>query len=962
MAEQNRVEIVFSAQDQLTPQIRQMQQTLRELGQQAELDAGFLAHMSAGLADLQRQEQATTTATGNLAQSTVLVAQALAQQTDAFVKAEAATLAYKQQQDALREVQRAASQEAREGAQVWQNLLTVAGGIGLATSFSSLISQVREFVTGLRDAGMQMEQLRAGMAGAAGGPAGGARAMAEATETAQRLGFGLQSLAQTYKMLMVAGQELNLPHEQMRLLFNSLAEGARVNQLSDEQLTAAVRGLERMLAQGQVTAQGFRGILVSMPQIFQVAAEAFGYSGTKLHDFRTAMQDIPIETFVRVLGPALHDYFAKQLPEAMDTTVAAQNRAANAWLLWREDMAKNTGVLATFRSAYEGVQKLFQTPGPSPQTIQQVTGGLTPQQQTAAMGPEVDRLARLSEEMVRIEQQIAETRARAQLPGGYQSTTELTRLASLEDLLKQRTAERDALMAQIQARGEAQGGQVRVPDVQAYNEQLTQIFKNLDEQLTRINKTAAELPGTLNADNAAADLMRQRLQAVQDALQKIGQLRLTGPLSAENRQRLDEYNAMALALQDLLRRETSLTQQDEERRRQSMTTGRNYLETVDQEIQKDDEARRQLVALINGYAAATDGLHNAADARKELTAAQIAAQRPNSQEIQDLAQLAESSAALAQRDRLAQAAYRQAIASYLAYQDAQEQFQRKLDTAQAQAEAPLTMRPSARLRAEAPGGDITREQAAQLRLIDAATLAQSQARDIAGIYRQLGQSIEQSISSAFEAGFTNGTVSARNFAVSLLQGLQRTFSQLALALVNQLLNVLARTSQAEGGWSSVLLKILGGVVSGLVGGSVASAAQSAALSSGTTSGVGPYVTGQDAPLVTIARATGGLIPAMSGMLAMQRGGIVNRPTFALIGERPGQHEAVVPLPDNRSIPVTLTGRAEPAPVVINLVQSFEGAIDPRALFPTRQEVVPIVVKDISQDGVARRAILRHATR
>jgi glycine cleavage system H lipoate-binding protein len=69
---------------------------------------------------------------------------------------------------------------------------------------------------------------------------------------------------------------------------------------------------------------------------------------------------------------------------------------------------------------------------------------------------------------------------------------------------------------------------------------------------------------------------------------------------------------------------------------------------------------------------------------------------------------------------------------------------------------------------------------------------------------------------------------------------------------------------------------------------------------------------------------GGALPTMDMPAPfMQKGGIVSRPQLSWIGEG-GRSEAVVPLPDNRSIPVTLKGGTQAPPVNVNF---YVNAID-----------------------------------
>jgi len=313
-------------------------------------------------------------------------------------------------------------------------------------------------------------------------------------------------------------------------------------------------------------------------------------------------------------------------------------------------------------------------------------------------------------------------------------------------------------------------------------------------------------------------------------------------------------------------------------------------------------------------------------------------------------------------------------------QKAQEEYDKLLTQALERLRAPIDERASASLRARAPGGVMSAAQAALADQIDVEAKAKQQAQDLTNIYKGVGQSIEQSLTSAFEAGFGNGEVSGKQFGLSLLQGLQRTFSQLTTALINQALNVATNSSSSTGGWAGVLATILVKAV-GSLGGSAAGGDFTAAGPSDTGGG-GSFATGGIIPAIQSLASAGMRLRRTSAAMqplhkafgelqpvAMAAGGIVRQPSFAILGEKnTRQFEAVVPLPDNRSIPVTLSERSgsrqvqEPQPIVIQLLQDFRGSVDPRSLRTTPSEVIGIVAKDISQDGPTRRLIIRHATR
>jgi hypothetical protein len=99
--------------------------------------------------------------------------------------------------------------------------------------------------------------------------------------------------------------------------------------------------------------------------------------------------------------------------------------------------------------------------------------------------------------------------------------------------------------------------------------------------------------------------------------------------------------------------------------------------------------------------------------------------------------------------------------------------------------------------------------------------------------------------------------------------------------------------------------------------------------------------------------TGGLTP----ILAAQAGAVVSRPTLAMIGEG-RQAEAVVPLPDNRSIPVKFVGDRQatrPVEVVITNYVVFDRAQIPA---PTPEQIQTVVVADITKGGPIGQTIRR----
>lgn len=84
--------------------------------------------------------------------------------------------------------------------------------------------------------------------------------------------------------------------------------------------------------------------------------------------------------------------------------------------------------------------------------------------------------------------------------------------------------------------------------------------------------------------------------------------------------------------------------------------------------------------------------------------------------------------------------------------------------------------------------------------------------------------------------------------------------------------------------------------------------------------------------------------------AMAEGGIVSRPTNAIIGER--GPEAVIPLSRGRAVPVEMSGGGSDRPIQIVNV------LDPRLFQPDPDAIINVISMDVARNGVTRQTIKR----
>ena len=154
----------------------------------------------------------------------------------------------------------------------------------------------------------------------------------------------------------------------------------------------------------------------------------------------------------------------------------------------------------------------------------------------------------------------------------------------------------------------------------------------------------------------------------------------------------------------------------------------------------------------------------------------------------------------------------------------------------------------------------------------------------------IASAIGDSFGNAFK-GIITGSMTAQEALAGFFQSLSDYFADMVSKMIADWLRV-----EALNGLKS-LLGGLGGMLGGGGGGGVSdlfgAGAPDAVAGGGIFSGAGPY-----------QFATGGI--ATGGFQAFATGGIVTGPTLGLVGE--GRYnEAVIPLPDGKSVPVDLGG-------------------------------------------------------
>lgn len=186
-------------------------------------------------------------------------------------------------------------------------------------------------------------------------------------------------------------------------------------------------------------------------------------------------------------------------------------------------------------------------------------------------------------------------------------------------------------------------------------------------------------------------------------------------------------------------------------------------------------------------------------------------------------------------------------------------------------------------------------------------------------------SMQSTMSNVFFDFFSGELDSAKDYFAAFGQSILQAFSDMLAKMLAEYITT-TMTMKAVGGMLSSIFSAIGGFAAGA-----------------TTTQLGGVSAGQ---AVTLTAANGGVFPG--GFQKFASGGIINQPTLGLVGE--GRYnEAVVPLPDGRSIPVKMHGGG--TNVVVNVIDNTGGEVK-KSVNKEMDEQGNMVI-DIVLDALAR---------
>jgi len=201
------------------------------------------------------------------------------------------------------------------------------------------------------------------------------------------------------------------------------------------------------------------------------------------------------------------------------------------------------------------------------------------------------------------------------------------------------------------------------------------------------------------------------------------------------------------------------------------------------------------------------------------------------------------------------------------------------------------------------------------------------------------------------ADLAEGTKSFEEVFINMIQRIHRSLLDFFadIAARNIMMSLMGNNPYAGNGARGQGLNILGSIVGSAAmsgGGGLPVDSRGFMISGGrTVLGAPVHSTATSAPSWLMGAATGGIFKG--GFRALKHGGIVTEPTMGLVGEGDFD-EAVVPLPDGRSIPVQMQGTGKP--VVISINVNAINSRDTYRFLASNKRAIASLVEDALRDN------------
>jgi tape measure domain-containing protein len=276
---------------------------------------------------------------------------------------------------------------ATQGGGLLQRVLGVAAGVGIATTLTAVVSQIKQVTTESVTLSARMQDLALSFTAIDGSAKAANTTLAFLFSTAQRVGVDFTTVADAFRRLDAAARTTSLAGEGVRHAFEGILSGARVLGVSSTQVSNAIVALEQILTKGRLSAEEYRRQLGNaIPNALQLMAQGLGVTTRALEDM-IAQGVVPAELAVVAFGDAMRR-LGEQAGPAVDRVSSTFARLKNEMTAWFTALgdAINTQLdpfLKGLISISEKLREIFgiRAPGQQAQAVPAVTPmpGSTPQ-------------------------------------------------------------------------------------------------------------------------------------------------------------------------------------------------------------------------------------------------------------------------------------------------------------------------------------------------------------------------------------------------------------------------------------------------------------------------------------------------------------------------------------------------------------------------------------------------------
>jgi len=178
---------------------------------------------------------------------------------------------------------------------------------------------------------------------------------------ASRLGIEFGILADEYSKFAVAAQAANWASESTRKVFLAVAEAARVNKASTEQMSGIFLALQQMISKGKVSSEELRRQLGDrLAGAFNIFADALGLSASQLDELMQKGEVLASETNLLAFADELNRRFGPQLADSLRSTTALMGQFSNEIYQARLRVGEG-GFIKAFNEALEEMIGYFRS-------------------------------------------------------------------------------------------------------------------------------------------------------------------------------------------------------------------------------------------------------------------------------------------------------------------------------------------------------------------------------------------------------------------------------------------------------------------------------------------------------------------------------------------------------------------------------------------------------------------------